>query len=171
MFRQAPIIALVILLTVLCGSGCISDSVQPNRDIQQLLQSYSPMGSATARLDPSHRNGPSNAQSHPAHSSSEVALASYSAPSDLQDTVPLETLPTGVPDEPFSLKQEDGSGDWKSPNSRPLSLDQVIRIALTNSTVLRGLGARVIESPDQFKTIYGPPRPRPPLRTVSNTID
>lgn len=157
MFRQAPIIAFVTLLTVLCGSGCISDSVQHNRDIQQLLQSYPPMGSATARLDASHRNGPSDAQSPPTHSSSEVALASYSAPSDLKDTVPLETLPTGTPVGPFSLKQEDGSGDWKSPNSRPLSLDQVIRIALTNSTVLRGLGARVIESPDQFKTIYGPP--------------
>ncbi|WP_182871087.1 TolC family protein [Rhodopirellula sp. JC639] len=49
------------------------------------------------------------------------------------------SLPAGSPPEPWDL-----------------TIDQAVQIALANSTVLRDLGARVIQTPGLTSTIYGP---------------
>ena len=50
---------------------------------------------------------------------------------------------------PLSLKHQQPE-DW------PLQLDNVIQLALANSDVMRGLGARVLQAPTLTPTAYGP---------------
>lgn len=57
--------------------------------------------------------------------------------------------------EPFSIRQA-SSPEWTPPAPWDLTLDQAIQIALANSTVLRDLGARVIQAPGATPTIYTP---------------
>ncbi|MCO8120402.1 TolC family protein [Stieleria sp. TO1_6] len=56
---------------------------------------------------------------------------------------------------PFSIRGSE-SPQWKPPESWELTIDEAIQIALANSTVLRSLGARVIQTPGLTPTIYGP---------------
>lgn len=56
---------------------------------------------------------------------------------------------------PFSVR-DSSSPDWAPPQPWDLSIDEAIQIALSNSTVLRDLGARVIQTPGLTPTIYGP---------------
>lgn len=48
------------------------------------------------------------------------------------------------------------SSTWKPPQKWDLTLEEVIQMALANSTVLRDLGARVVQAPGLTPTIYGP---------------
>ncbi len=61
-----------------------------------------------------------------------------------QSCVPLDAVP-------FALDQDPSKIDYWD-----LGLDQTIQMALSNSTVLRDLGARVIQAPNLIPTIYGP---------------
>ena len=73
-------------------------------------------------------------------------------PSTNVKPVTFESAPTELT--PFSLHgtpTENGA-----PQAWDLSLDEVIQIALANSTVLRTLGARVIQTPGVTPTIYEP---------------
>ncbi|MEO1527604.1 MAG: TolC family protein [Planctomycetota bacterium] len=54
---------------------------------------------------------------------------------------------------PFSLR---GSSDNGAPQPWDLTLDEAVQIALANSTVLRTLGARVVQTPGVTPTIYEP---------------
>ena len=56
---------------------------------------------------------------------------------------------------PFSVR-DSLSSQWAPPQPWDLSIDEAIQIALANSTVLRNLGARVIQTPGLTPTIYGP---------------
>jgi outer membrane protein TolC len=56
---------------------------------------------------------------------------------------------------PFSVR-EATSPDWTPPQPWDLTIEEAIQIALANSTVLRDLGARVIQSPGTAPTIYTP---------------
>ncbi|MEM6471158.1 MAG: TolC family protein [Planctomycetota bacterium] len=56
---------------------------------------------------------------------------------------------------PFSLRGANAD-DWVAPEPWDLTIDQAIQIALANSTVLRSLGAQVIQSPGATPTIYTP---------------
>jgi outer membrane protein TolC len=60
----------------------------------------------------------------------------------------------GTPD-PNSIRGA-AFGKWKPPQKWELTLEQVIQMALANSTVLRDLGARVVQAPGLTPTIYGP---------------
>ncbi|QEG01414.1 Outer membrane efflux protein [Stieleria maiorica] len=63
------------------------------------------------------------------------AQMSSNTPFSIRDS----SLPAGTPPEPWDLTN-----------------DQAVQIALANSTVLRDLGARVIQTPGLTSTIYGP---------------
>jgi outer membrane protein TolC len=52
---------------------------------------------------------------------------------------------------PFDLDSDSASVDYWD-----LTLDEAIQTALSNSTVLRDLGARIIQAPNLTPTIYGP---------------
>jgi outer membrane protein TolC len=56
---------------------------------------------------------------------------------------------------PFSVRGA-SSADWSPPQAWDMTLDEAIQTALANSTILRDLGARVIQVPNQTPTIYGP---------------
>lgn len=56
---------------------------------------------------------------------------------------------------PFSIRGS-SSPDWQPPETWEMTIDEAIQIALANSTVLRDLGARVIQSPNSTPTIYSP---------------
>lgn len=56
---------------------------------------------------------------------------------------------------PFSIRGSDAD-DWTPPQPWDMTIDEAIQIALANSTVLRNLGARVIQTPGLTPTIYGP---------------
>ncbi|MCA9135260.1 MAG: TolC family protein [Planctomycetales bacterium] len=56
---------------------------------------------------------------------------------------------------PFSIRGSD-SQEWTPPQPWDMTIDEAIQIALANSTVLRNLGARVIQTPGLTPTIYGP---------------
>jgi outer membrane protein TolC len=76
-------------------------------------------------------------------SASLAKLVSYQQPVD-PPRVPAQAVQP-----PLSLEKR-AADDW------PLTLDEVIQIALSNSTVLRGLGGRVIQAPELTQTVYGP---------------
>ncbi|MCA9132373.1 MAG: TolC family protein [Planctomycetales bacterium] len=57
--------------------------------------------------------------------------------------------------QPFSVRGA-SSPAWTPPQPWDLTLDEVIQVALANSTILRDLGARVVQSPGLTPTIYGP---------------
>lgn len=59
------------------------------------------------------------------------------------------------PPEPFSIRGAT-EADWSEPAAWELSLDEVIQIALANSTILRDLGGQVVQAPGLTPTIYGP---------------
>ncbi|MEL6110292.1 MAG: TolC family protein [Planctomycetota bacterium] len=77
------------------------------------------------------------------------APSNQSVPSSVR---PVSYEAAGTDLEPFSLRRpvETGPQPWE------LSLDEVVRIALANSTVLRTLGARIIQTPGVTPTIYEP---------------
>lgn len=75
------------------------------------------------------------------------------SPAMVEQEVVGELLPSAS--EPFSIR-DSSSPNWVSPQPWDLSIDQAIQIALANSTVLRNLGARVIQTPGLTPTIYGP---------------
>ena len=54
--------------------------------------------------------------------------------------------------EPFTL-EEANADDWQAPQRIDMTLDEVVQIALANSTVLRGFGGRVVESPALARTM------------------
>ena len=56
---------------------------------------------------------------------------------------------------PFSLRATSQEGGV-SPQPWDLTLDEVVQIALANSTVLRTLGARIVQTPGVTPTIYEP---------------
>lgn len=60
-----------------------------------------------------------------------------------------------VATQPFSLRGA-SSPDWTPPASWDMTIDEAIQMALANSTVLRDLGAQVLQSPGTTPTIYSP---------------
>lgn len=56
---------------------------------------------------------------------------------------------------PFSVRDH-SQPEWGPPQPWELTVDEAIQIALANSTVLRDLGARVIQTPGSTPTIYEP---------------
>jgi len=68
---------------------------------------------------------------------------------------PLQNAARVDATEPFSIRGAT-SEEWTPPEPWNLTIDQVVQLALANSTVLRDLGAQLIQSPNQTQTIYGP---------------
>ncbi|QDT61445.1 Outer membrane efflux protein [Stieleria bergensis] len=68
-----------------------------------------------------------------------------------------QTTITSIPEgsQPFTVTGSQ-SANWKPPQRWSLTIDEAVQIALSNSTVLRDLGARVIQTPGLTPTIYGP---------------
>jgi outer membrane protein TolC len=64
---------------------------------------------------------------------------------------PMDAGPAIMEPPPFDLDSDSAAVDYWD-----LSLDQAIQMALSNSTVLRELGARIIQAPNLTPTIYGP---------------
>lgn len=74
------------------------------------------------------------------------------------DPAPARAMPTQAVVSslsPFSVRGAT-SDDWVAPEPWDLTIDETIQIALANSTVLRNLGARVIQAPGATPTVYGP---------------
>ncbi len=57
--------------------------------------------------------------------------------------------------EPHSVRNS-GDPAWVAPEAWDLTLEEVIQIALVNSTVLRDFGAQIVQSPGLTQTVYGP---------------
>ena len=70
------------------------------------------------------------------------------------DIVPVANFEE-VPITPFSVRDSD-SQEWQPPAQWDLTIDETIQLALTNATILRNLGARVIQAPESAPTIYEP---------------
>ncbi len=75
-----------------------------------------------------------------------VTQASFEGPVEPSDVAVAACVPP-----PFALDTDYATVDYWD-----LSLDQAIQTALANSTVLRDLGARIIQAPGLTPTIYGP---------------
>jgi len=57
--------------------------------------------------------------------------------------------------EPHSVRNS-GDPAWVAPEAWDLTLEEVIQIALVNSTVLRDFGAQIVQTPGLTQTVYGP---------------
>ena len=73
----------------------------------------------------------------------EVRQASY------QQIEPMESLTSSLP--PFDL-----DSDGATINYWDMSLQEATQFALANSTVMRDIGAHLLQSPDTMPTIYNP---------------
>nr|WP_161501464.1 TolC family protein [Rhodopirellula sp. SM50] len=88
----------------------------------------------------------------PAAVSSILAEVTIAQP-DLNEVVQSDA-PLGA-NTPFSIREAASPGT-ATPQPWDLTIDQAVQLALANSTVLRDLGARVIQTPGLTPTIYGP---------------
>jgi len=57
--------------------------------------------------------------------------------------------------EPHSVRNSSDL-NWVAPDAWDLKLEDVIQIALINSSVLRDFGAQIVQSPGSTQTVYGP---------------
>ena len=83
---------------------------------------------------------------------SEESVEPLKVPGQIRQ-VNLETIGSVQPT-PFSLQEP--HAHHQSPQPWNLTIDEVIQIALTNSSVLRSAGARIIQTPSVTPTIYEP---------------
>lgn len=92
----------------------------------------------------------------PSSLSRETVVASEASPLHMPTSggnTSLASIETSL--RPFSIRESRGE-HWSAPEPWDLSVDELIQLALANGTVLRTLGARVIQSPDATSTIYEP---------------
>lgn len=160
MARRVPHYWLTANFALLTLAGCVSTANKPTPSDLALL-----LGDNAASVDAAGSQGSSvSAESVKAHPSqageSQVHLAAH-------QTVPhqatasdeaghsIEEIRDHGPLQPFSIR---GSRDtnWKSPEPWDMTIDEAIQLALANSTVMRSLGARIIQSPSITSTIYEP---------------
>ena len=138
-------IIIVVVLTAVGLAGCVSDGKLANQEIQKILRDYQ---SLPAQRPVSGGNSTPTSEGGFSQSGGNVKLVQYA-----QDANPRNLAESDR--EPFTL-EEANADDWQAPQRIDMTLDEVVQIALANSTVLRGFGGRVVESPALAKTIYGP---------------
>lgn len=136
-----PTIALLTLV------GCAATATKPAPD--ELAALLADSSSSDAKPDTPNAQNPAAFQSV-SHRTNETVVDALSH--GLQSNSHLSN-DGGLT--PFSIR---GSSDanWTSPEPWDLTIDEAIQLALANSTVLRSLGARLIQSPNSTSTIYEP---------------
>ena len=143
-YHQCNII-IVVVLTAFGLAGCVSDGKLANQEIQTILRDYQAF---PAQGPDSGGNSTTPNEGEFSQADADVKLAQYA-----QDATPQKRAESDRA--PFTVEKANAD-DWQAPPRKDMTLDEVVQIALANSTVLRGFGGRVVESPALAKTIYGP---------------
>lgn len=138
-------IIIVVVLTAVGLAGCVSDRKLANQEIQKILRDYQ---SLPAQRPVSGGNSTPTSEGEFSQSGGNVKLVQHAQDANPQNLAESDR-------EPFTL-EEANADDWQAPQRIDMTLDEVVQIALANSTVLRGFGGRVVESPALARTIYGP---------------
>lgn len=145
------IVALIVGGTMI---GCATRRPDTETELASLLASIpqeSSLASDTSTFGDEAPAGPAAATAN----AGAVSQVQHLQPSPAASISAVEHLQiVGTPD-PFSVRGAE-SPNWSPPERWELAISDVIQIALANSTVLRDLGARVVQAPALTPTIYGP---------------
>jgi len=149
MFSHECNIIPIVVFTASCLAGCVSNGKLANQEIQTILREYQ----ASPEQGPNPTGDLAGTSTTPPevevpNTGVDVKLVQYAQPATPQHGADSDS-------EPFTVV-EANADNWQAPQRKNMTLDEVVQIALANSTVLRGFGGRVVESPALAKTIYGP---------------